>query len=177
MSPKWGVFSVKMTKFAIPLLFWLGLVTHAQGQTPQLLLHATQCLANKSFLQPSRAKTPTFGYFVDEKSYPGDSVIYVIQYASPTRTDGLVFALFLSERDGVQGLDIQNNASFVLSKDEPIGVAFEDPPLGGAWTQGHLASAIKRIEKQPRFSISAKILYTTAPTVRCEAYTDSQPKK
>ncbi len=172
---KWG-WSLKTIRFAIPLLFWLGSVAHALEQPPQLLLHATQCLANKNFLHSSRAKAPTFGYFFDKKSYPGDAVIYVIQYASPTRTNGLVFTIFLSERDGIQGFDIQNNARFVLSKDEPIGVTFDDPPLGGGWTQERLASAIKQIEKQPRFSISPKLQSNAPPTVRCEAYTDSHSK-
>ena len=87
------------------------------------------------------------------------------------------FTIFVTEHDGRQDFNIQNNASFVLSKDEFEGVSFVNPPLGGTWTQEHLASAIKRIEKQSRFNISAKELSAADPSVRCESYTDPQPKR
>jgi len=61
--------------------------------------------------------------------------------------------------------------------DEPSGVSFVNPPLGGTWTQEHLASAIKEIEKQPRFALSVKDLSAADPSLVCEAYTDPQPKK
>jgi hypothetical protein len=75
--------------------------------------------------------------------------------------------------------NIQNNASFVLSKNEPSGVSFVNPPLGGTWTQEHLASAIKEkeIERQPRFALSLKDLFAADPSLVCESYTDPQPKK
>jgi hypothetical protein len=169
--------AMKKILLTISLLFWLGATIHSQEQPPQLLFHAVQCLAYKNFLPSSRATTLTFGYLLDEKSYPGDRVIYMVEYAAPVRSNGLVFAVFLTERDGVQDFSIQNNASFVLSKEEPIGVVFENPPLGGIWTQEHLVSAIKRIEQQPRFIIAAKMLSAKAHSIHCEAYTDPQPKK
>jgi hypothetical protein len=169
--------AMKKITLAILLLFGLVATVYAQEQTPQLLLRAAQCLEAKKFLPSSEATKLTFGYFLDEKSYPGDRVIYVVKYAAPTHSNGLVFAIFLTEHDGHQTFNIQNNASFVLSKDEPIGVLFGNPPLGGTWTQEHLASAIKEIEKQPRFAVSAKDLSAADPSLVCEAYTDPQPKK
>jgi hypothetical protein len=168
---------MKQITLAISLLFWLGTTVHAQGQTPQLLSRAAQCLAVKNFLPSSKATRLTFGYLLDEKSYPSDKVIYVVMYAAPARSNGLVFTIFLTEHEGLQDFNVQNNASFVLSKDEPGGVAFENPPLGGAWTQEHLASAIKQIEKQPRFAIPVKDLSAADPSIRCESYTDPQRKK
>jgi len=168
---------MKKIILAISLLFWLGTTVHAQEQTPQLLFRAAQCLAVKNFLPASKAIKLTFGYFLDEKSYPGEKVIYVVMFAAPTRSNGLAFAIFLTEHEGLQDFNIQNNASFVLSKDEPAGVAFENPPLGGTWTQEHLASAIKRIEKQRKFTISFKDLSAADPSICCESYTDPQPKK
>lgn len=165
-----------MKKPAILLLICLGATVHAQEQKPQLLFRAAQCLAVKHFLPSSKATRLTFGYLLDEKSYPGDKVIYVVNYAAPARSNGLVFAVFLTEHEGLQDFDIQNNASFVLSKDELGGVAFVNPPLGGTWTQEHLASAIKRIEKQPRFTISFKDLSAADASIRCESYTDPQRK-
>jgi len=140
------------------------------------LLNAAQCLEAKQFLPSSKATKLTFGYVLDEKSYSPDRVIYLVKYAAPARSNGLVFAIFLTEHDGHQAFNIQNNASFVLSKDEPIGVSFVTPPLGGTWTQEHLALAIKEIEKQHRFALPAKDLSAANASVVCESYTDPQPK-
>lgn len=167
---------MKRIMLAISLQFCLGSSIHSQEQTPQLLFSVAQCLAVKHFLPSSKATGFTFGYLLDEKSYPGDKVIYVVDYAARTRGNGLVFAVFLTEKNGLQYFNIQNDASFALSKDEASGVVFVSPPLGGTWTQEHLALAIKRIEKQPRFTISIKELSATAPSVHCESYTDSKPQ-
>jgi hypothetical protein len=167
----------KKITLAISLLFCLSATAYSQEQAPQLLLHAAQCLEAKQFMPSSKATKLTFGYFLDEKSYPGTKEMYVVIYAAPARSNGLVFAIVLTQQDDHQVFDIQNNASFVLSKDEPIGVSFVTPPLGGTWTQEHLASAIKEIEKQPRFALSAKDLSAADPSLVCEAYTDPQPKK
>jgi len=168
---------MKNVALAISILLCLSATVYSQEHAPQLLLHAAQCLEVKRFLSTSEATKLTFGYSLDEKSYPGDRVIYMVRYAAPARSDGWVFAIFLTEHDGHQVFNIQNNASFVLSQDEPIGVSFVTPPLGGAWTQEHLASAIKKIEKQPRFDISLKELSAADSSPVCEAYTDPQVKK
>jgi hypothetical protein len=57
--------------------------------------------------------------------------------------------------------------------DLPVKNAF---PIGGAWTQEHLASAIKQIEKQPRFTIPVKDLSPVDTSISCESYTDPQRK-
>lgn len=167
-----------MKKFAliVSLLACFGATSQAQQDAPRLLFRAAHCLAVKHFLGPSSTGKLTFGYFLDEKSYPGDKVIYVVEFAAPTRSNGMVFAVFLSTKDGHESFNIQNNAGFVLSKREPIGVSFVTPPLGGDWTQEHLASAIREIEKHPRFTISATDLHSVDSSVSCEAYTDQQPK-
>ena len=67
-----------MKKIAMLLLICLGATVYAHGQTPQLLLRAAQCLAVKDFLPSSRATRLSFGYLLDEKSYPGDRVMYVV---------------------------------------------------------------------------------------------------
>lgn len=149
----------------------------ARRQPPQLLLRAAQCLEAKKFLPSSNATRLTFGYFLDEKSYPNDKVIYVVNYPSPTRSRGLVFAVFLSQKVGHQNFDVQNNASFVLSKSELSGVSFENPPLGGTWTQEHLASAIKVIEKQARFRIPVAELSSVDTSASCESYVDPQRQR
>lgn len=165
-----------MKKLAMLFAVYLGATVHVQAQIPQLWFHAAQCLAVKNFLPSTKAIKLSFGFLLDDKSYPGDKAIYVVNYAAPTRSNGLVFTIFLTEHDGRQDFNIPNNASFVLSRDEFEAVSFVNPPLGGAWTQEHLAAAIKRIEKQPRFTLSAEDLRAADSSIRCGAYTDLQPR-
>jgi hypothetical protein len=160
---------------AMSLLSLFGATVHSQ-EPPRPLLHAGQCLTLKNFLPSTKATNLTFGYFIDEKSYPGDKVLYVVLFATPHRTNGFVFTIFVTDRQGTQTFDIQNNASFHLSKTEPGGVTFKTPPLGGVWTQQHLASAITQIERQPRFAITTKDLSMVESSVRCESYADPQVK-
>jgi len=163
---------LKIINIALSLLACLLATGHSQEQPPQLLIRAAHCLEVKEFLPSSRAKSLILGYFLDEESYPGQRVVYLVKYAAPARSNGLVFAIVLTQQDGRQDFNIQNNAGFVLSKHEPIGVSFVTPPLGGTWTQEHLASAIKRIEKQPRFTIPVKDLLTADPLTDCASYAD-----
>lgn len=103
-------------------------------------------------------------------------MLYVVNYPNLSRPDGLVFTIFLTERDGRQNFNIQNNARFTLSKSRNEEVSFPNPPLGGTWTREHLVAAIKQIEKQPKSTILAKGLLSVDSSVSCEAYTDRQPK-
>jgi hypothetical protein len=166
-------------KISLGALFLASIAAAAwsQGQAPQLLIRAAHCLAVKNNFPRSKATALTFGYLVDEESYPGERVMYVVTYAAPAKSNGSVFAVFLTDHDGREIFNIQNNASFVLSKREPIGVSFVNPPLGGTWTQEHLASAIERIEEQPRFTIPTKDLLASDASTSCESYTDPQPKR
>lgn len=163
---------MKQAGLAISILICLG-AAHAHKKPPRLLTGAAHCLAIKNFLPSSPAERPSFGYFLDQKSYPGDRVIYVVNYAAPGRPNGWVFVIFLTEHDGRQNFNVQNNARFVLSKNEPIGVSFVDPPLGGTWTQQHIAMAIKRIEKRARFILTKKDLLAATPFTTCESYTEN----
>ena len=160
----------------ISLLACLGATAQAQHDVPPLLFSAAHCLAVKDFLPQPNAGKVTLGYFLDDESYPGDKVIYVVAFAAPTRSNGTVFAVFLTYTDGHESFNIQNNAGFALSKREPIGVSFVTPPLGGDWTQERLASAVRKIEKQPRFTISGKDLFAANPC-SCESYADPQPTR
>lgn len=154
----------------------LSCVSYAQDDGTVLLQGAARCLAAKNFLPSSKARQLTFGYFFDEKSYPGEKMLYVVEYPNPSRADGFVFTIYVTKRDGVQDFNIQNNARFTLSKDCDEGVSFATPPLGGTWTQEHLVSAIKQIERQPKTTLSMKNLLAVDSSVSCQAYTDPQPK-
>ena len=157
-----------MARFLVAILLISAVGGSAQEQTPKVLLHVAQCLGEKAFFARSKATVLSFGYVLDEKSYPGEKVVYVVRYID--RDHGEAFAVFLSEHQGQQVFNIQNNATFARTK---AGVQFSGEPLGGVWTQQHLVSAIRRIERQPRFAISVSDL-SPSPRVRCEAYTDNE---
>ena len=112
------------------LILSLGTAVQSQERPPQLLFHAAQCLASRKFLPSSKAARLAFGYLLDQKSYPNQSVVYVVEYAAPARSNGWAYAVFLTEHDGHQVFNVQNNATFVLSKSEPSGVSFCKSP---AW--------------------------------------------
>jgi hypothetical protein len=157
---------------AILLMISLSATVRSQVQVPQLLIRATHCLAVKDMIPSLKAAKLSFGYLVDEKSYPGEKVLYIVNYASPFRSNGLVFAIFLTQKDNNQIFNIQNNASFVFSSADNDGILFVNPPLGGIWTQDHLASSIKQIEKQPRIDIRVKDIFAASAHTDCESYTD-----
>ena len=152
----------------------LSCAAHAQDDGVMLVQQAAHCLAAKGFLPHADYKELTFGYLLDEKSYPGKKLLYVVNYPNSSRPDGLVFTIFLTKLDSRQDFDIQNNARFTRAKDGRV--SFVAPPLGGTWTRDHLVSAIKQIEKQSRLTIPAKDMLTIGSSVGCEAYTDPQPK-
>ena len=166
-----------MRKFLIlvPLLIWIQPASARPLQkTPSLLMGAVHCLAVKEFLPHPEKKTHTFGYFLDMHSYPDQKVIYIVAYKAADLPNGWVFAVFLTETDRHPIFSIQNNAKFALSRREPLGVSFITPPLGGDWTQAHLISAIKEIEKQQRFIIQTESLLQQNSGL-CESYTDQLP--
>jgi hypothetical protein len=165
-----------MKQIALVLLIYLGSAVYSQEQVPQLLTHAVQCLAVKNSFPRSQVKELTFGYLVDENSYPGEKVLYVVNYTAPAKSNGLAFAIYLTQHGDHQVFNIQNNASFVLSKHDIHGVSFVSPPLGGPWTQERLASAVERIEKRPRFTIPVRDIVVADASTDCESYTDPQPK-
>ncbi len=162
---------MKNTCLALLLLSCLTATVHAGEQTPELLIHAAQCLTAKQHLPPTKATSLNLGYLVDEKSYPGEKVLYLVDYSDPGRSRGYVFAIFLTQQGSSEIFNIQNNARFVAKKD---GIDFVEPPLGGTWTQEHLTSAIKQIERQPSFTVPVKDLLPPSSLIRCGSYTDSK---
>jgi hypothetical protein len=166
---------MKKLTLALLLLASCAVKARSQEQPPQLLIRAAHCLTAKHFFPRSKVTELTFGYLVDEKSYPGIKVMYVVNYAAPARSNGSVFAIVLTHRVDHQVFNIQNNADFVLSKRDTHGVSFVTPPLGGDWTQERLASAVEHIEKQPRFTIPIRDFVVADASASCESYTDPQP--
>jgi hypothetical protein len=155
------------------LLSCLGRTARAQEQAPRLLREAAHCLATTKQdwldLENSKATALNLGYLVDTKSYPGKTVLYVVEYLGPGRSEGMVFTIFLTQEDRRRVFDIQNNARFVSSGK---AVDFVEPPLGGEWTQEHLVAAIKQIERRPKLVVHVKDLSTPSPATQCRSYAD-----
>jgi len=164
---------MRNTCLALLLLSFLSATVRAQDQTPKLLVHAAQCLAAKKHLPSLKETTLRFGYLVDEKSYQGQKVLYVVDYMGPGRTEGMIFAIFVTRQGHRRVFDIQNNARFVWSKGGKERVGFVEPPLGGTWTQAHLVSAIEQIDRQPIFTVPVKNLLVPSPLTQCKSYTDN----
>lgn len=171
-----------MKNFAIKLALLMTAIcfscaVHAQDDGVMLVKQAAHCLAAKGFIPNADLKELTFGYLLDEKSYPNKKMLYVVNYPNPSRLDGFAFTIFLTNLDSRQHFDIQNNARFTRAKNGSGSVSFVAPPLGGTWTREHLVSAIKQIQRKPRLTIPAKEMLTIGSSVGCEAYTDPQPKQ
>jgi hypothetical protein len=150
-------------------LIWIAICVsisaHAQQQPPRVLLDAAHCLAIKGFLPAAKIATLSSGYLVDSKSYPGERVLYFVVYVNRQRSHGMVFSIFLTNKDTQQVFNIQNNGEFVRSSKEAAafkreGVDFVKggDPLWGIWTQKHIAMAIKKIGLQPIVEVPAKDL-------------------
>jgi hypothetical protein len=175
---------MKNTCLPLLLLSFLSTTVCAQEQAPELLREAAHCLAAKKQdwqdwldLENSKATVLSLGYVVDTKSYPGEEVLYVVDYTGHGRTEGLVFTIFLEQHGGRRIFNIQNNAKFVRSNKENAefrkeGVTFVEPPLWGTWTQQHIARAIRQIERQPRFVVRVKDLLKPSALTQCESYAD-----
>jgi hypothetical protein len=160
------------------LLLWIffSAAALAQEQPPKLLLRAIHCLVVRDFVPHEALHDANWGYWVDTQSYPGSRVLYAVAYARADRHSGWVFSIFLSREAGHDVFNIQNNARFVRVRKggEYPGVSFPDPPLGGVWTQGHIASAIRTIEKLEPFAISMHDARTLQEPASCQSYVDEK---
>lgn len=169
--------TVRVCLAGIALTVCLTIAVHAQGQSPKLLRDAARCLATRNYLPPSKAKTLSSGYLLNAKSYPGQKVLYVVVYTRPSRSEGLVFSIFLTNRSRQRIFNIQNNAKFVRSDKENAAfrqesVDFVEPPLWGIWTQEHIARAINQIGRNPTIELRAKDLMKPSAFTQCESYAD-----
>jgi hypothetical protein len=146
----------------------------AQDQGPALLRQAAHCLVTDSpdkrkLLHESR-KELNLGYFVDDKSYPGEQALYVVDYSGSKFEKGLAYVFFVRQKDRRRVLRVENNASFVRKKK---GIEFLETPVGGVWTQEHMEEAIDRIGQDSMFVFSVKAMREPFPDVSCESYADS----
>jgi hypothetical protein len=168
---------MKLRKFelacAAVALFWGSVGEARSAVAPIELDRAVYCLAKKGFISGNRAGArQLFGFLGDNKSYPGKRMLYVVQYTRASRRRGQAFSIVRAEKNGRQIFDIQNNSGFSIAGRGPEPVSFVSPPLGGVWTQQHLASAIEQIAELPRYSVSVARLRASPSSVDCQSYAD-----
>jgi hypothetical protein len=177
MARRLMVFQSFMCGCLVGLAICVNTSAQAQEQPPRLLLDAAHCLAIKGFLPAAKTASLSSGYLVDSKSYPGEKVLYVVVYASPQHSEGMVFSIFLTQKGARTVFNIQNNGKFLRSTKE--GAAFRreavdfvdgGDPLGGIWTQEHIALAIKDIGRQPIVDVPVQNLLNPSAAVQCESY-------
>ena len=160
-----------MTRYFALLAIFCAPALFAQDQPPKLLLEAAHCLMAKNFL-PQGNKSLRLGYFLDAKSYPGDKAMYVVDYTRQGRAEGYVFTIFITPKDRGTLISINNNGKFVRSVKASWGIKYieGEDPLGGIWTQEHIALAIKRIEHQRTYTVAVRDL--SGISAQCESYAD-----
>jgi hypothetical protein len=144
-----------------------------QERPPSLLVQSAQCLAAKEFLVRDARANFEFGYWIDTQSYPGQPVLYVIDFLRTDGREGAVFTIFADEKHGRPNFDIQNNGKFKISASGK-SVDFPEEILGGIWTHKQVTAAIKRIERQPRLSISRDVVFSRSDDSSCHSYADRE---
>jgi hypothetical protein len=158
---------------AVIILLVFGAPHLATAQTQQQVEKASYCLGTKQFLEPSGKTTRTLGAFLDEKSYPGQMVLYLADYSNKSRAKGVVYTLFLTHKDGQDIYNIQNNAGFRVTRRSGDDIAFTSAPLGGVWTQAHLMAGIREAGRKTAFEVP--VTFGTKPEhVECQSYTDPE---
>jgi len=155
----------------LSLLVCKDCAAYSQDSGAKLFRGASHCLVTEKqdwlAVQKAVSKTLEFGFVIDPKSGPGGNHIYVVAYTNPDRSKGRVFDLRYQQKADSTLFDVQNNASFVKSG---TGIAFDDPPLGGTWTQTQLLSAIKQIEHSASIRLNIVDLTAPYPDVSCNSY-------
>ncbi|HEX4310869.1 MAG TPA: hypothetical protein VHZ25_12630 [Acidobacteriaceae bacterium] len=152
-------------------VFGVALPGQIQEPPPQPLLEAGHCLATAKEDWLGLAHGPALmelGYIADDKSYPGADLQYVVDYTSPTHTDGLVFALLSKGKAPHRVVRLQFKVSFRQSDDGSRKVELIDPPLGGIATQDQIVSAIREIGFHT-YSVTTSDLLLPTNSAQCES--------
>jgi hypothetical protein len=170
----------QIRRITVPLLVALSssVLGYPQQPAPKFLNQAIYCLTTKDFLEATK-RPSMVGYFLTTKWYPGDKALYVVVYSNVHRSAGSVFTIFLSAGDDHPVFNIQNNGKFVRSSQangafKKEDVDFVEDPLGGIWTQEHLAMAIQEIGRRKALEIRTSELLAGPDLPRCESYAESK---
>jgi hypothetical protein len=153
---------------------------------PDDLLDAGYCLASGHEDWLGIARTHPFdlelGYVDDEKAWHGDDQLYIVQYTTPTHSEGMVYTLLAHGKEPIHTLlthgreshrvmSLQYRTAFRQSEDGSSQVELVDPPLGGVWTQDRILSAIHQVGFHT-WTIPVSDLENRSSAVQCESSPD-----
>jgi hypothetical protein len=163
--------------FALTLIFVLSAGALYADEPPKLLVDAAQCLATskEDWLALGRRK-PTdleMGLVTDDKSDPGEQMLYVVDFASPLHTSGSVATFIVDGKEPHLTLRLQYNVHFVQSDEGAQSVQLVNPPFGGIGTQRHVVNAIHKVGFRT-WSIPVQSLVTTPNAAECQSEAPTQ---
>lgn len=146
-----------------------GAIAGSAVETPRVLIDAVSCLAATN--QVSMRNSGKFAYIVDNESYPGERVMYVVNYTK-SLTSGYVFVIFLHKDKHQTIFKVENNATFVIRETEPSEVLFSNPPLGGGWARQHIIAAIRKASAARKYYVDASEMHGATAGAVCKSYAE-----
>ncbi len=168
-----------------PLLLFLCAAACAQLAVPPPddLLDAGHCIAIAQQdwfgIAQNHPLDLDLGFVSDPKAYQGNDLLYIVNYTTPTHSEGRVYTLlahgrqpvhnFLSHgKDSHRVLQLQYRTAFRQSDDGSQQIELADSPLGGIWTQDRILSAIHRVGFHT-WTIPVADLQNRSSAVQCES--------
>ena len=139
---------------------------------PEQLLDAGHCLATAHedwlHLKTEQPYELELGYVDDTRTYPGQTLLYVIDYTTPIHSEGMVFAFLMHGKESHRILRLQYKAGFRQSVDGSQQIDLVDPSFGGIWTQEQIVSAIHQVGFHT-YSIPVATLVNLSDPADCES--------
>jgi len=140
----------------------------AEDSMPPILRDAVHCMSAENFqLGKSGSSLLRLSYETGKQSASGETVMHVISYTNPERTEGLLYTMFARQQDEKNAFDIRNEAKFAKSKD---GVALVGAARGDELPQQELVTAVEKIAGQPMFSMGLVDVLASQPSGACKSY-------
>ncbi|MGA8530419.1 MAG: hypothetical protein WB622_11945 [Acidobacteriaceae bacterium] len=141
-----------MRFFAVCLLACLGASLEAQSNelVPDPVLEAGHCLATADgdwfALSPENPYAVELGYESGSQSSSGDdSSLYLIDFTTPTHTQGFAFAFLTHGKGSHRELTLESRTRFQQTDDGTRRVNLVDPPLGGLSSHDETLAAIQQV--------------------------------
>lgn len=101
----------------------------------------------------------------DVSSHPDQTRLVMVLFPREERSQ--VFVFRENPLESRTELDLQNEATFHISGGD---VVFDDPPLGGVWTQENLAETIKEAVARDRYHFSSADVMRQSEGYVCSAF-------
>jgi hypothetical protein len=134
----------------VPLFLVLCAGARAQLTVPPPddLMDAGHCIAATHQDWFGLAQHPLdldLGYVTDAKAWQGDDVVYIVNYTTPTHSEGLVDIVLVHGKEAHRVIQVQFSTAFRQSDDGSKQVQLVNPPLGGIGTQDQIVAAIHQV--------------------------------